>query len=978
MIELKNVRKIYTTKVGQTAALDGVSLTFPDKGLVFIVGKSGSGKTTMLNVIGGLDGFDEGEIIIDGKSFKDLSAKDYDNYRNTFIGVVFQEYNLLPEYTVEKNIKIATELQGVDVDDAKVDSLLEQVEILEYKKRLPRQLSGGQMQRVAIARALIKDPHIILADEPTGALDSNTGIQVIETLKKLSENKLVIIVSHDLELAEKYADRIISLKDGLVVSDVTATEVEVAGGVYDGEVFYVKSGAKLTKDEGEKLINAVAESRKIEVTETLKIREKRDTGVIDKKLSERSGRALISSKMKFKSTAWLGFKSLTVKPIRLIITILLAVIAFGLFGVFDAVASYDRQKIIFYNLKDSGFNGIVSSAKYVNSYGDTLSLKTNDTAIEKLNRETGYSYKGVHYLVDRSDTTNNVAGKHNISQISAYSTTIKQSYYYKFLNGQLEFDSTKLTNIENDDGTITSYITEGGFNFKILHGTYPNAHNADGSINPERINDIGISSYIADSIIQHCGQNLYGGVAKLNSVADLVGQKIKIDTGYEYTITCIIDCGYIPERYIPLKTTSDDPSLANEFLSFLYSGAYLNIFTDVGHFEYRRALNNTIQTYYMPLGNTTINVQELENKFSDSKNEWYCIDDIPETNILTFQESVTTAEDGTKIKGNVEIGEREVLIDITKITALFAPEYERIAELSIAKKLNSNVAIIKDKAKTFEEKRAALTEFISTMEQYILPSHVSGSLLGQTITHKFAKVDQFFDYSKTQLSNNVKIVGVYFGINQDITPANWILAVNQTDMQHFGIYSEQGTYARMISPVEFATSSRAALAEKMCNTSGIIIDWYNNTVITSLEKSQQSIEVFFNLFIYVDMLVASFAIFMLTNYISTSIIQKRQTIGILRALGSGGKDIFMIFIIESMIIAILNGVFAGVFGFVGCQLVNFYIREFMSINVSFAIFEMRQASIIFFSSVITAILASLIPIIRICKRKPVELIRKSY
>ena len=140
MIELKNVRKIYKTKIGETAALDGVSLTFPDKGLVFITGKSGSGKTTMLNVIGGLDGFDEGEIIIDGRSFKDLTAKDYDNYRNTFIGVVFQEYNLLPEYTVEKNIKIATELQGIEATDEQVDSLLSQVEILPYKKRLPSQL----------------------------------------------------------------------------------------------------------------------------------------------------------------------------------------------------------------------------------------------------------------------------------------------------------------------------------------------------------------------------------------------------------------------------------------------------------------------------------------------------------------------------------------------------------------------------------------------------------------------------------------------------------------------------------------------------------------------------------------------------------------------------------------------------------------------------------------------------------------------
>ena len=194
MLELKNVTKVYKTKSGQVKALDGVSLTFPETGLVFISGKSGCGKTTLLNVIGGLDGIDSGEIALLGKSFFSFSQGDYDDYRNTFIGFIFQEYNLLSEFTVEKNIEIALELQGRVANKEELDALLKEVEIDKLRNRKPSELSGGQRQRVAIARALVKKPRIIMADEPTGALDSNTGEQVFDLLKKLSKDKLVIVV----------------------------------------------------------------------------------------------------------------------------------------------------------------------------------------------------------------------------------------------------------------------------------------------------------------------------------------------------------------------------------------------------------------------------------------------------------------------------------------------------------------------------------------------------------------------------------------------------------------------------------------------------------------------------------------------------------------------------------------------------------------------------------------------------------------
>jgi ABC-type lipoprotein export system ATPase subunit/ABC-type antimicrobial peptide transport system permease subunit len=226
MIELKNIQKIYKSKKAKnTVALKDISIKFPEKGLVFILGKSGSGKSTLLNILGGLDKYDSGDLIINEKSTKNFSNKDYDAYRNTHIGFIFQDFNLLENYSIEKNIKLSLELQHKKPTEEEIKNALKEVELEDISKRKTNELSGGQKQRVAIARALIKKPEIILADEPTGNLDSQTSEQIWNILKKASKDKLVIVVSHDTESAEKYADRIIKIQDGEVVSDEGNKEI---------------------------------------------------------------------------------------------------------------------------------------------------------------------------------------------------------------------------------------------------------------------------------------------------------------------------------------------------------------------------------------------------------------------------------------------------------------------------------------------------------------------------------------------------------------------------------------------------------------------------------------------------------------------------------------------------------------------------------------------------------------------------------
>lgn len=221
MLELKGICKRYVTQSFTQVALDSVSLSFRDNEFVAILGPSGSGKTTMLNVIGGLDHFDTGDLLIDGISTKDFHDRDWDAYRNNRIGFVFQSYNLIPHQTILENVELALALTGVGHAERRqrARKALEAVGLGEHVNKRPSQLSGGQMQRVAIARALINDPEIVLADEPTGALDSTTSVQVMDLLKDVARDRLVIMVTHNPDLAYEYATRIVNLADGKITDD---------------------------------------------------------------------------------------------------------------------------------------------------------------------------------------------------------------------------------------------------------------------------------------------------------------------------------------------------------------------------------------------------------------------------------------------------------------------------------------------------------------------------------------------------------------------------------------------------------------------------------------------------------------------------------------------------------------------------------------------------------------------------------------
>lgn len=226
MIEIKNLNKYYKSGQGSYHALRDINLTLPDKGIVFIIGKSGSGKSTLLNVIGGLDSYDSGELIVENINTKNFKAKNYNTYRNTYIGFIFQEFNVIKNLTVYENVALSLELhhKSPKAHHNEIMDIIAQVGLKGKEKRQMNQISGGERQRVAIARALVKNPKVIIADEPTGNLDSKNRDIIMNILTKLSKERLVLIVTHDKEIAEKHGDRLITIKDGAIVDDVTVHE----------------------------------------------------------------------------------------------------------------------------------------------------------------------------------------------------------------------------------------------------------------------------------------------------------------------------------------------------------------------------------------------------------------------------------------------------------------------------------------------------------------------------------------------------------------------------------------------------------------------------------------------------------------------------------------------------------------------------------------------------------------------------------
>ena len=545
MLEIRDLVKVYRPKKGvPVTAIDHVSLRLPEQGMVFLLGKSGSGKSTLLNLLGGLDTYDSGDILIRNESSRQFRQQQFDSYRNAYVGFIFQEYNVLEEFTVGANIALAIELQGKKATDEQINAILQEVDLAGYGGRRPNELSGGQKQRVAIARALVKEPKIIIADEPTGALDSNTGWQIFDTLKKLSADRLVLVVSHDREFAEQYADRIIELADGRVISDQLYLEqaADTQPLTYAGDTVSVAPGYHLT-EEDRLAINAylkkLAEGGQIALRRTHKKAIPTDNAAIP---LPKGGLQPVRSKLPLRSAFKIGSSSLRHKRFRLVITILLSCIAFGLFGLADTFGAYNHIQACTDSLVDSGVDyAAVAEQRREEDFGGNVYYSggyyISDEEIDFIETETGIRMKGVY--VPRG------ASMDFYHQLSTFEESQSRALYTTTFSGFSDITAAELMELD----------------YKLVAGTLPRGDR----------DEIAVSAYVADMFVD-CDYVAISDTDQRTAEAldrrdQLIGKVLYLDN-VPFTVTGIIDTKLELSRYATLTEDKENMSAAEEVLRY--------------------------------------------------------------------------------------------------------------------------------------------------------------------------------------------------------------------------------------------------------------------------------------------------------------------------------------------------------------------------------------------------------------------------
>lgn len=941
MIEIKNIVKTYHPKKGGAViALNNVSLKFPEKGLVFILGKSGSGKSTLLNVMGGLDSADSGEIIIKGKSSKEFSTEDFDSYRNTYLGFIFQEYNILEDFNVGTNIAIALKIQGEKVTNEKLNEILNEVDLSGYGKRKTNELSGGQKQRVAIARALVKNPEIIMADEPTGALDSNTGIQVFNTLKKLSKDKLVIVVSHDREFAEEYGDRVIELKDGVVISDIEKHYIDAEvenGGIknYNGKLIHFPKGYQLTSNDIIR-INSYLESDEafLSLDNKVNLNVKSASHICEdgrmetfattdesaiKSLTQAPFK-LIKSRLPIKESFKIGISSMKTKPIRLVTTILLCFICFTLFGIVDSFAAYNSKtaivnSIYYSDIKYTTFKKMVE----VDNYGEEYFLEKSlsDSDIEHLRSKIGIDFLPV--LSEKSNDSLYMGS----SISSSFLKEAKSIIYSGNVTGIVEItDSTiKKHNLELEAGRLPSNITEiaiSDYVFDCFKKWGYLHYNLDGL--PDESKNIAAANIIDGQDFIETNPNILINGDTLYGIFKIVGI---VKTGYAYSRYEAID-----------KNTSNDDALNYYMLLNQFSSEHNSSFSGM-LFGCDKFINEFLK--YRGLGGiipnkAILDFEEINGKIYNTYLGYNY------TNYFTTNDYSDIVYLGNKsnLSGNgIALGIN------TLINGL--------------KNIYYNDDIIQKKLKDLIIDKTKKEEIINTISPLLKEAKIKmicGGIISPYL-NKMVSIDGFFFEDEI-------INGNYIGISNEL--ANLIKS------------APVGKYSMAISGELLSKHNlEKVVAFSMQNENGVKYSLVNY-VITAENMIGSTIKTIAKILLYVGIGIFVFAIILFTTYISASVTYKKREIGILRAIGARSSDVYLIFLNEALCISFIVFSLAVIGSSISVSMTNSSLRTSYGLPISLLNYGFREVGIILLGCILTALLASFVPVLRIAKKKPVDAI----
>ncbi|MBO7132299.1 ATP-binding cassette domain-containing protein [Candidatus Saccharibacteria bacterium] len=1021
MLEIRGVSKVYFTGGIKRAVLNKVSINFRVSEFAAILGPSGSGKTTLLNIIGGLDHYDSGNLVINEKSTKDFKDKDWDSYRNHRIGFVFQSYNLIPHQTVLQNVRLALTLSGISKRESirRAKKVLSDVGLSDHIEKLPAQLSGGQMQRVAIARALVNDPDILLADEPTGALDSETSLQIMDLLKKIAKDKLVVMVTHNPDLANKYATRIITLKDGKITSDSNP---------YDGKI---KTDLDLAESQ--------SKSKK--------------------------------TKMSFFTAAGLSLKNLLTKKAR---TILVAVAgSIGIIGIAlisavstgfqnyidkieeDTLTSYplalqkEAADISGMLLSLSGnetaeqINGKIRENQVLTSTLGTISNNDLPSFLDYLNshqdeimddiRLIEYQYN-VDPLIYTEDATGEIA-KMNPSNL--FSSLIPETSLLKNYSTMTSvFRQFDLGNLK--DGT------------ELLAGRYPEEYNEMMVV----LNDKNqISELLTYSLGFHDSDELNEIIAKIMSGEKVDIKNQPLELSYEDLMNVDLRLISPPDtyKYNSKYGVYEDMTSDKQFMRTLFNKAEKIDIVGVAVVDSEMMSTGSGIAYLPTLITHIVDItsqseivkKQLENpeidifsntKFGEEENNF----NFEFSDLVSIDEVALSKAFGVKIDQNaisektheyIEAISNDITADITPIREALSEKLDEIKTSFMSKimELIQSGELSYQDLQDFEKMGALIDEFMEGIdftefeEKYLIPadsfratfggflklslanqqemlekgldsfaiaiteiimkkeiltkvgdlsSYLANSFAGAFNVDKDALIGAFkLNFSKEELS---RVVSAMFTKKKTTLVTN-LSALGYQDMDEpttlsFYFWSFDGK-TRFIDFLKNYNDMMRSLGME-----DKVIDYTDATgiLMSSVKTIVDAVSYVLIAFVSISLVVSSIMIGVIT-YIS--VYERTKEIGILRAIGASKHNISSIFNAETFIIGLLSGLFGVGISYLLIPIINMILHHYTGDIPLYATLDLRTAVSLIILSVILTLIAGLIPSRSASKKDPVEALR---
>ena len=872
---------------------------------------------------------------------------------------------------------------------------MEEVDLTGYAKRKPNTLSGGQKQRIAIARALVKAPEIIMADEPTGALDSATGKQVFDTLKKLSKDKLVIVVSHDRDFAEQYGDRVIELKDGKIISDVSKTQEQQksisANVTAIGDTLCVKKGASLSDKDfeeikaflkgadgdiviatGEKDVKTFKEVSRITDKGEKEVFRDTDENKFEKKAYKPEDSKFIRSKLPMRHAMKIGASGLKTKPFRLIFTVLLSTIAFVMFGLFSTMMLYDKESTLYQSIEDSGTNILRVTKKYklthhnqssdddIYTYDEECDSLLTQAEVNELAATFGNEAFGALYL------SKSWSGFVDTKTIN-FTTTEEVGAYYQ------------------PDLAFVAYVPENhAMRQKIRAGNYPAADN-----------EICISSYTASVLIKYKLDGAQDENALLNkefslSLNGLGNVTFKISGIFES------NDGELSQKYSSLQATTThqdedakelQEKLENELKDGLHLVAFLNENMLTTFKKY--STSSTQTSVFQALRDYKYSLCYYSNDNYDEHAYYLKNSEIPEGYSLYLK------------NGKTSLSDNEVLVSPNVLLQILNNEQNVISQAE-QNALNKTVAVTlfeKEYEYTLRDwlEYSAYGYFYGEGQEITLASEDKQSILSQiaseleTLSFTFTGKAMSVEGESTAIgrgAKELKIVGFllsesdyhislsdevyeHFKTISDAENPGWNSVKSWTETKY--VQSADAIYNTVFLPYDSSLKSQlTAFTYNYAEDDSRLC--LSNTVASALELVNSMVDELSTVFMWIGIVMAVFAALLLSNFISVSISHKKRDIGILRAVGARSFDVFKIFFSESFLIAIISIIISMIGCFVACSVLNQTMSNALS-GVSLFVFGPVSILILVGVAVVTAIVATFLPVYNAAKKKPVDSIR---